>query len=150
MKKYRTSEIVDEKLSVIRALGYVESDEKALKFIEWGASSGEVKTQDFMYLSGTMSVFHFDVMWKYLQDHWKFFNDNFAKSGFMFGSILRTIVSGTNDAAMINVFRKYFEDKDISRVTKSLEHAYTTIISKSHWLEMCREEDIVSWINKNC
>jgi len=150
IERYRTSEVVDEKLSIVTALGFVASKERAAKFIEWAATSGELKTQDLYYMTSTMSTFHFDLMWGFIQQNWDFIFNTFSESGFILGYLLGSVVKGPNDYAMVEEFRKFFADKDISSVSKSLEHNYANVYVKSRWLKQCREEDIVSWINKNC
>jgi len=149
-KRYRTSEVVDEKLSIVRALGFVKTEERASKFVEWAVSSGELKTQDFVYMSSGMSVFHFDLMWKFLQGRWDYVYQTFSESPFVFGYVLKSIVNGANDEAMIGEFRKFFADKKIENAAKTLEHAYASVFIKSRWLKMCREENVVSWVKENC
>jgi len=150
MNRYRTTGIIDEKVSIARSVGYVSTDERAKKFIEWAMSSGELKTQDIVYVTNTMSAFHFDLMWKFLQEHWDYFYTTFKESAFIYSSTLGSIVRGASDYAFTDEMRKFFADKDVASATKALQHNYATVFIKSRWLKQCREENIVAWVKENC
>jgi len=147
---YKTSSVLDEKLSVIASIGGVKEEKRAEELLGWALFSGEVKTQDMIYIFRGMSSSQGALLWKMTQEHWDWIYDTFRESGFTFGRILGGVVSGACDAAMIDVFRKFFADKDVASATQSIEHGYATILSKSRWLKQCREDDVLAWVNKNC
>ena len=147
---YRTTSVLDEKLSVIGSLGSVQDEKRAEELLNWALLSGEVKTQDMIYIFRGMGSSQGAVLWKFTQEHWDWLHNTFKDSMYTFGSVLASVICGASDAAMIDVFHKFFADKDVSSASLSVEHAYATVLSKSRWLKQCREDNILGWVNENC
>jgi len=147
---YRNSSNTEEKLTALACLGYVKSEEQIKRISEWAISSGEVKTQDYLYFTTGAAACHFELMWSFFKDHWNKITETYAESSFMFGRVITSFISGCADSARIDEFRKYFADKDVSGAEKEIEHTYLSIQSKSRWLKQCREDKVVSWVTENC
>jgi len=149
---YRTSGIVDEKLTILNSTACAKTCERAAKLLEWARTSGEVKTQDFCYVSVPMSSIHFNLLVKFIKEHWKWIVDTFHDSPFLIGRVVSSVISGATDSAKIDEFRTFFADKekDISFCQSSIQHEYETVMIRSNWLQMCRKENIAGWVNANC
>lgn len=76
-QQYRDTDLLEEKMRILNALGLTEDKVVIKKILEFGRSK-EVNAQDIMTILISLSDNgSYDISWEYFKENWEFFRDSF-------------------------------------------------------------------------
>jgi len=135
-KRYLESELHQEKLRALRALGATK-DEALIKEVLDMTFSDAVRLQDAFYAvaAAASSVKGRELAWQYLQDNYEAFLAKFKGSSFLFGRIISSIASGFVSFKKAEEIEEFFKSHEAPGAERSVEQTLERIRANTAWLE---------------
>ena len=89
-----------------------------------------------------------DLFWKYFSENYDTLHAKFSKSLSLFGSAVRSAVSGFTSFDKIEEIEAFFADKDTKEYARPLQQALEAAKVNAKWIE--RDNAVVAeWAKKN-
>lgn len=145
---YQTFTVPDQKLAALGALGSSKDVSVIRAALELSKRDDIVRPQDCMYIFRTVGVNSAGrrLCWEFVQENWKFFYDRYYRGSI---SLLSRVISfstqefsKTSDADAVE---KFFADKDVSSVDRTVQQSLEKIRSNSAWLSV-NKDNVAQWL----
>jgi len=147
LKIYRDSELHEEKLRALRALGFTphaDLIERTLKL----ALSSEVRSQDVFYVisSTASSVSGRQATWNYLRANWAEFEKLFGEGGFLLPRIISMTVSDFTSDEKADEVEAFFKEHPLESAARTIKQSLETIRAQAKWLNRDKE-GVAKWLS---
>ncbi|EIE91503.1 hypothetical protein G6F46_002840 [Rhizopus delemar] len=140
----------DQRLIALSSLGGVKHNGLIQRYLNMSLDDKQVRGQDSFYVFGSLSGNSDarDVLWKFFRENYDTLFSRFAKSMSLFGSAVRSTVSGFVSFDRIAEAEAFFGDKDTKEYARALEQALETARVRAKWME--RDQHVVAdWVREN-
>ncbi|XP_067931273.1 puromycin-sensitive aminopeptidase-like [Watersipora subatra] len=139
MKVYETSELSEEKVRVLRVLGYVKDEEQITNVLQF-AISDKVRTQDAVScIAGvTSSALGRQLTWKFVQANWPKLSAMYD-GGFLQASLVKISIQNFADRSVIPEIKDFFEKNPAPAANRVIQQSCENIELNAAMLERDRE-----------
>jgi len=145
---YQKFTVPDQKLSALGALGASREPSVIMAALELSKRDDLVRPQDCMYIFRTVGVNTAGrrLCWEFVQQNWKFFYDRYYRGSI---SLLSRVVSFSTQefskAVDADAVEKFFADKDVSSIDRTVQQSLEKIRSNSAWLAV-NKDNVAQWL----
>lgn len=151
LKIYRDENLpTDQRLIALNSLGGIKSKALIQRYLDMSMDEKEVRGQDSLYVFGSLSSNPDarELLWKFFTENFDVLHAKFAKSISLFGSAVRSAVSGFVTDDRIAEIEAFFTDKDTKEYARPLQQALEGCRVNAKWVK--RDHQIVAdWIETN-
>eukprot|EP00741_Cyanophora_paradoxa_P021665 tig00000241_g20911.t1 len=149
LRVMRESELHEEKIRCLRALGAAERPELIKRTLDLSLSD-EVRSQDTVYVLGSLAGNRLarEPMWDFLKGRWATLHERYGKGGFLLSSIVSACTKNHISLAKAEEIRKFFAEHPVDNAKRTIEQSLERIATNSAWLESQRE-GIKAWLEAN-
>ncbi|KAG2222206.1 hypothetical protein INT45_014103 [Circinella minor] len=140
----------DQRMIALNALGGVKSQELIMRYLKMSLDDKQVRGQDSIYVFRSLGINSDarDLFWKYFSENYDTLHAKFSKSLSLFGSAVRSVVSGFTSFEKIEEIETFFADKDTKEYARPLQQALEAAKVNAKWIE--RDNAVVAdWAKKN-
>lgn len=140
----------DQRLIALSSLGSVGHKDLLQRYLEMSLDDKQVRGQDSFYVFSALSSNPAarDVLWNFFKENYEVLFSKFSKSLSLFGSAVRSTVSGFVSFERIAEAELFFSDKDTKEYARSLQQALETARVNAKWIE--RDQHVVAnWVLEN-
>lgn len=145
---YQKFTVPDQKLAALGALGSSRDASVIKAALELSKRDDIVRPQDVMYLFRTVGVNPSGrrMCWEFTQENWKFFYDRYYRGSI---SLLSRVVSFSTQEfsqdADADAVEKFFADKDLSSIDRTVQQSLEKIRSNAVWLNN-NKDNVAQWL----
>lgn len=145
---YQKFTVPDQKLSALGALGASKDPSVIQAALQLSKRDDLVRPQDCMYIFRTVGANAVGrrLCWEFVQENWKFFYDRYYRGSI---SLLSRVVSFSTQeftqATDAESVEKFFADKDVTSIDRTVQQSLEKIRSNSAWLAV-NKENVAQWL----
>ncbi|KAI9491733.1 aminopeptidase [Zychaea mexicana] len=151
LKIYKDESLpTDQRMIALNALGGVKSQELVMRYLKMSLDDSQVRGQDSIYVFRALGTNPDarDLFWTYFSENYNTLHAKFSKSLSLFGSAVRSAVSGFTSFDKIGEIEAFFADKDTKEYARPLQQALEAAKVNAKWIE--RDHAVVAdWAKKN-
>jgi len=148
-KIYEEAEMQEEKIRVLRGLGYCKDPELIDRFLGMSID-GSVRPQDVFYIFGTLAGnrFAMDKNWQFLKSNWTKILEMFAGGQFLLSRIIKSTAGAFASEEMAKDVEAFFKENQPPGADRAVAQALETIRSSANWVNRDREA-VKGWLEAN-
>jgi len=139
------SELNEEKVRCIRALGEVPTPALLERYLAWGSEC--VKPQDLLYVvacAGTNPVGE-QITWDFLKEQWNSWIEKYGSGNFLLTRFIESATASFKSEARAQEVEAYFKTVQTTGVERKLAQCLEAIRVRTAWLERDREA-VAAWL----
>ncbi|XP_067928547.1 puromycin-sensitive aminopeptidase-like [Watersipora subatra] len=147
MKVYETSELSEEKVRVLRVLGYVKDEQQINNVLQF-AISDKVRSQDAVscFAGVATSVLGRQLTWEFVQANWKKLSIMFEK-GSLQARLVKISIQDFVNRSIIPEIKEFFKKNPAPAASRVIQQSFENIELNAAMLERDREA-IKSYLTK--
>ncbi|KAL0074682.1 aminopeptidase [Phycomyces blakesleeanus] len=140
----------DQRLIALSALGGAKSPTLIDRYLQMSLDENEVRGQDSIYVFRSLSTNPEarDLFWDFFSQNYDMLHAKFAKSLSLFGSAVRSSVSGFTCLDKIAEIEAFFAEKDTREYARPLQQAIEGAKVNGKWVQR-DHESVAAWVEKN-
>jgi len=149
LQLYRQSDLSEEKVRALDAIGRVTDEAMIRKTLLW-ALSDEVRSQDVMIPIGSLAAGPIgrEIVWKHFKDNYSAFMNRFGKSNFLIPRIISSIANGFVTSVAAKDVEDFFRANPCPPAQRTITQILETIRFNATRLEREREA-VAQWAATN-
>src|SRR3989338_7088052 len=147
---YRATDLHEEKLRYLNALGQFKNKDLLKRALEFGLSD-EVRSQDTIYPFGGVSrnPLGRTLAWEFFKNNWKEFETRYSSGGLKFISyFISAAVAHFASEEKAKEVEQFFKSHPVPSGTRAVEQSLEAIRAKAAWLAR-DEKAITEWLRGN-
>lgn len=151
LKIYRDESLpTDQRLTALSALGGTKHKGLIQRYLDMSLDEKEVRGQDQFYVFGALSSNPEarEILWNFFKQNYDLLYAKFSKSLSLFGSAVRSTVSGFVSYERIADVEAFFADKETKEYARSLQQALETARVNTKWIER-DHQTVAEWVHEN-
>mmetsp|Transcript_7714 Transcript_7714/g.23359 ORF Transcript_7714/g.23359 Transcript_7714/m.23359 type:complete len:870 (-) Transcript_7714:67-2676(-) len=139
-KLYLDTELNEEKVRCIRALGAIKDKRVLRDTLEWGLS--DVKAQDIFYVFFTVAKNRLgsDLAWEFLKEQWESLVERFGKGSSFATRFLSSCTKNFASEEKAREVEDFFKTATKVGITRTLEQSLESIRLRAAWLDRDAED----------
>lgn len=133
---YRASNLSEERVRILRALGKFRSTDLVRAALEFSLS-GEVRPQDAIFIMGSAgaNAHGRNQAWRFLQENWEVLNKRYAEGGlFLLQSVIGAICGDFVSEDKADEIEKFFAEHPAPSAKRAIEKSLERIRMNARWL----------------
>jgi len=145
LKIYKNSELHEEKIRALRALGFTRQPDLLDRTLKFGLS-GDVRSQDIFYVTASTASRPAgrQSTWDFLRANWTTFEEKFGE-GSMLGRIVgQTVSDFTSEEKALEV-EEFFKQHPCPSADRTIKQSLESIRSAVKWLTRDRD-GVAKWL----
>lgn len=148
VKIYKESDLSEEKVRVLGAIGLFEDEELARKALEF-ALSGEVKNQDIFYVFSSvgMNRKYNKLAWQFVKDNWQELCRRLGGAAMLLGRIVEGATARFITEEDARDLEEFFRANPIPEINKTISQTVERIRSRASWLKR-DAESVRRWLQE--
>lgn len=166
LKIYKETQVVDQKLIALGALGHCPHEEQILQTLQLSINPDLVRPQDIMYPLSTLvrdntnSAFIRPYMIGWFKQHWQTFYDRYHSSLSLLGRTLSISVENSVGEDVVKDIeswvsasgesdeKKAEREKQLKGIDRSIQQCLEKVRGNTKWVER-DAEGVAQWVRKN-
>lgn len=147
LKIYSSTDLQEEKMRVIKALGNCRSRELIERFLEFSLSD-KVRSQDapFVIMSAASHSLGRALAWEFVKINWEVLLNRYHESGIGLFSRMLSITSGFTTKGDLDDISEFFKAHKVTSAKRTMKQVIEIVKSNIAWIERDRN-DIQSFFN---
>ena len=143
---FRETDLNEEKVRCLRALGYAQDTDLIERTLEFSLSS-EVRPQDTIFvMAGVASNPRGQVAaWTFLRERWSEFQQRYGKGGFLIARLISSTLQNFTTEAEAQEVASFFQAHPAPAAERTIQQAVERIRSNGLWLDRDRQS-IRKWL----
>jgi aminopeptidase 2 len=135
---YNRSNISDQKLMALDALGLSKDFISVKKALQLTLNNPQVKSQDYMniFRSVGLNPRGRRICWEFLESNWSYFHAKYSTGSFSL--LCRIVAYSTQNFTSIkefDVIQSFFADKDVESIDRTINQSLEKIRTNANWLD---------------
>lgn len=128
LKLYRSTDLQEEKVRILRSLGSVSSPELVTRVLEFSLSS-EVRSQDsiFTIVGATGSLKGRELVWNFIKDNWEVISERYSGSLFLFPRLIKLATENFACEDYVRDVQEFFEKNPAPSAERSIKQSLESI-----------------------
>jgi puromycin-sensitive aminopeptidase len=149
LSKYKKSTDAQEKVRILRTLGYFNDPKITNSLLEFSFNPDNVRTQDFaMPLGGmTNNPTCRALLWEFMKDQWKELDARYGGGHFMMSNMVKIVTQSFHCEDTHNDVKNFFDSRETKGIERSVKQSLEKIKSNIEW-EKRDKANIVSWLRE--
>jgi len=143
---FRTAEMSEEKVRVLRALGHSKHQDLIIRTLDLSLTD-EVRAQDMFFVTGNAgaSTLGRELTWKFLQQKWSDFERRLGESQFLLSRIISYATKDFTDPEKAKEIEKFFTEHKVPSAERTVKQSIESILANSKWLQS-NKGDVAKWL----
>ena len=145
----RKADLKEKQTELISAISTVTDPEEARQVLEWAAHSGDVRPQDFYFVTSAICRRHRRVVWDWLVASWDWFCNDFGLGDMCFPYTVEDGVSSLRTLDDIKEMDAFFASHPHRNAGPKIAAAREDVLGGIRWREKCDKDGLLEWMEKN-
>ncbi|CAG8507897.1 5955_t:CDS:10 [Scutellospora calospora] len=131
LKIYREANTEDQRLVALNGLGFAQQEDLIKRVLEFSTSEEARRP-----------------LWNFVKENWETLHDRYAKSNYMFRSIIKFSINSFSSESDIKDIEEFFSNKNTKEISKPLQQSLENIRVNTAWLTRDKM-DVENWLRIN-